>query len=599
MVGSLAFTMAFLTASSMGAIGREHRAFAGGGSGWVECGPGGASGLFDFCALDPRSAWAVGTVEGRQIHVFKTGDGGETWEILPVEGVEVIGTMELPTKVGITALDDREAWLFGYRSMQDMFILRTRDGGRTWEEMCRQAMVKVPAKVVALDENDLWMLGVEVLQIPDFSQQRVRFFWNAFIERSTNGGRDWVRQYNDLLSEIISVRDYTLSWLHLFMDMDVVDRCTAWAAVYDKVLWTGNGGLSWEQRLEYHGGIFSVARICAEGPSEAWLAVRGDLMKTENGGLDWVTRFTAGQGRVFVDVEEADTDTVWALDAVLSTMHPFMPVPSISDTRVFRTNDGGSSWFQQDAPYPWQLAEIKAFNPCEAWMTGNPFYQWVFRTEDGGDARPDLLSADPVQGETGSEVTVRGCDFGVERGPSAVTFGDSAVEEYLYWSDREIRVRVPPCPVGKAEVRVTTPAGTSNPRDFEVLETLSARGVSPVKALQHTPLVELTVQGSGFSPGVSVRLEKEGTVIGAFAVRVASGTELTASFSLLGCGPGNYDLVVRSADGRESRLPASFTVDPVCGAGSGTALLLLGPALGALSLAGAGKKRRMYRRESP
>jgi len=70
---------------------------------------------------------------------------------------------------------------------------------------------------------------------------------------------------------------------------------------------------------------------------------------------------------------------------------------------------------------------------------------------------------------------------------------------------------------------------------------------------------------------------------------------LTSSLFLFGNDPGAYDVVVTNPDGGEGRLGAGFNVTSACGAGSGSAVLMLGLALGLLSLAGSFKVRRKRR----
>jgi len=108
--------------------------------------------------------------------------------------------------------------------------------------------------------------------------------------------------------------------------------------------------------------------------------------------------------------------------------------------------------------------------------------------------------------------------------------------------------------------------------------------VEPDHAVQFTAFRTVTVRGTGFAPGARVRLEREGeTASEAFGVNVASDTEIACTFNLFGLEPGAYDLVVENPDGRKAVLEEGFTIDHICGAGSGAALLPLGIALGLLS----------------
>jgi hypothetical protein len=77
---------------------------------------------------------------------------------------------------------------------------------------------------------------------------------------------------------------------------------------------------------------------------------------------------------------------------------------------------------------------------------------------------------------------------------------------------------------------------------------------------------------------------------------MVSGNKITCTAGLFGAEPGIYDVVVTNPDGQESRLAGGFTVTFPCGAGSGTALLMLGLTLGLISLAGSARLRRTRKR---
>lgn len=112
-------------------------------------------------------------------------------------------------------------------------------------------------------------------------------------------------------------------------------------------------------------------------------------------------------------------------------------------------------------------------------------------TDSQSGSGPGLSGLSPVSGKIGSLVTLQGSTFGAARDKSKVLFswssetsltaiGDTSqniktVEVsdtelgYEYWSDREIRVRVPDGAISGA-VQVTTAQGTSIPLFFDVVD---------------------------------------------------------------------------------------------------------------------------------
>ncbi|OFW66236.1 MAG: hypothetical protein A2V52_07555 [Actinobacteria bacterium RBG_19FT_COMBO_54_7] len=73
---------------------------------------------------------------------------------------------------------------------------------------------------------------------------------------------------------------------------------------------------------------------------------------------------------------------------------------------------------------------------------------------------------------------------------------------------------------------------------------------------------------------------------------IESDIKITCSMWLFGNEAGAYDVVVTRPDGQEARLAGGLMVESQCGQGSGAGILMLGMALGLLSLAGSSRLRR-------
>jgi IPT/TIG domain len=303
-------------------------------------------------------------------------------------------------------------------------------------------------------------------------------------------------------------------------------------------------------------------------------------------------------------VYAVDADTAFALECEQELMS--IPYPGVTyyyyllhNGKVLKTIEGGNTWVcQTSTAYP--LWEVCALDAATAWAVGGDQYNMgiILGTGDGGDRRPDIVSLTPAWGPIGMEVAITGCDFGEEQDTSYVSFGEVEAGEYVSWSEKEIKVRVPEgIPGGLIPVTVTTPEGTSNPIAFKTVPPPTIISIAPDHGMQHTVFMDITaVSGTGFMPGATLRLEKGGNVLNAYNVNVVSSTRITASIGLFGAESGVYDVVVENPDGQEARLPAAFTVDPLCGTGSGAALIMLGLTLGLLSLAGTARMRRRRRR---
>ena len=108
--------------------------------------------------------------------------------------------------------------------------------------------------------------------------------------------------------------------------------------------------------------------------------------------------------------------------------------------------------------------------------------------------------------------------------------------------------------------------------------------------------VDVTIEGTDFQGGASVRLQNAGTVIDASNVNTVSSTQISCTIDLTGAPEGAYDVVVRNPDAQEGLLGGGFNVT-TCGTGAAAAVLMLGLSLGLLSLASTESRRRRRRKK--
>jgi hypothetical protein len=123
---------------------------------------------------------------------------------------------------------------------------------------------------------------------------------------------------------------------------------------------------------------------------------------------------------------------------------------------------------------------------------------------------PYISEFEPKSGSVGTMVTIRGLNFGLERGESQVLFSwiankdlnlkvkdDSHMQpaldydfDYVQWSDREIKVRVPDG-ASSGSLKVNTDKGTSNAGYFEVKDIVGSRLLSDPKTYHVQSTVEI------------------------------------------------------------------------------------------------------------
>jgi hypothetical protein len=128
--------------------------------------------------------------------------------------------------------------------------------------------------------------------------------------------------------------------------------------------------------------------------------------------------------------------------------------------------------------------------------------------------------------------------------------------------------------------------------------------VTPNQAVQYTPFIPpyttltITIDGMPGFPFVPVVALQSGETGFPIGTGTLSGYDISC-VAFINAPPGVYDVVIISGVG-QAVLPDAFTVlpNPICGAGSGSAVLMLGMTMGLLSLAGSGGLLRRRRRKS-
>jgi photosystem II stability/assembly factor-like uncharacterized protein len=532
-------------------------------------------------AVDSNTAWAA----SRDI-LLKTTDGGEDW-------VVVSNSYEYGISIyDIYAVDENTLWAVGAQSGKGV-IYKTSDGGTSWSLQYNYFSPPYFTSVSAVDAFTAWVVGA-----------------NGAIVKTTDGGGTWINQYSGTSRDLRSV---------LAVDADRA-WATGWSVGYTPTYWsplppytiplpnypillrTSDGGTNWvaNQYGTYNEGFNDVA-VCGGDA----IAVGNDIIYSPIPvyvyvfdspmpyyGLEAIARYDA--------IVTHDNAGNWALQQVYSGGSYFEGIDMVGSEIVWmvsrngvieKSGDGAVTWVSQPCPGSAILHELDAVDVLTAWVVGDNGV--IFKTSGGGDLRPDIVSLAPTAGDVGTEVTITGLDFGSTQGSSYVTFGGIAATAYTSWSDDVIVAKVPAGVAGQVKVNVITSEGTSNDVQFEgPLAPVTVASITPNTAAQFTWAMNFQVSGSGFQPGATVRLEKGAAVLNAYNVNVVSNAQINCTVGLFGAEPGAYDVVVVNPDGGEARLPGAFTVNSMCGAGSSTALLMLGLTLGLLSLAGTARWRK-------
>ena len=401
------------------------------------------------CALDAACAWVAGSGG----FLRRTADGGATWEHCDSGRGEDI--------LALFAPDRENLWAVGNNGL----VLRSYDGGATWTpQYLGNGMTLLDA--CALDASVAWAAGE-----------------GGTALATVDGGFTWNATYPGTAGELYGVA--------------AADAGNAWVVGKDgAILRTRDGGRSWEEqpsRTDY-----DLRDISCVDASTAWaVGRRGVVVRTFDEGYTWY-RQDRKEGPDLLSVCAVDAFTAWAVGR---------------EGTALRTSDGGESWeaCEISTPTPIDLTGVSAPDKDSAWICGDGGF--LARTGDGGltwqimetgtgkalhgvsapDAdtawavgwrgtilhrrsQPRLDALSPATAEAGSVVTLVGMAFGAEGEGSSVSFGKAKAVDYRAWSDRLIKVAIPPDATTREEVTVTTARGTSAPRPLVILPKL--RGAS-------------------------------------------------------------------------------------------------------------------------
>jgi len=527
-------------------------------------------------AVDSSIAWAVGSSAYLAKGViYKTEDGGATWTEQQ-SGISGINS----GLFGVSAVDALTAYVVGSK-----VVLKTIDGGTTWTKIYQSDSLNA-SKVLAIDADNVWVVGFMGNNPTDMV---------GFIAKSGDGGVSWSLQYS-LPGKF--VQDISVAGAGVLWAVGGSPGTTSGPLGGGVVLKSIDGGGTWNTQVSYESAIFPS--VSAVDPETAWVVAisgtqpdfTGTIFRTSDGGTNWTPQYSYSNPAP-VDVSAVDGNTAWAAGGWPS---------GVSNSSVaLKTTDGGTTWVSQDLPIAGYLIGIVAVDPSTAWAVGAqvssaPPAGTIIKTTDGGDAKPDVVLVAPSSGEVGTQLSITGCDFGAGPADASnyVSFGaiKPQASDYVSWTDKQIVVKVPAGVTGKVAVSVTTAAGISNPKEFTVTAPLTITSIAPNTAGQYSFFVGITVEGTGFQPGATLKLKK-GTISTLDASNLnITDTTITGTIILFGAEAGAYDVVVENPGGDTASIIGGFNVTSPCGTGSGTAVLMLGLTLGLLSMAGSSRLRK-------
>ncbi len=203
--------------------------------------------LKDIAFLDSENGWAVGGSQHappQEPILLFTEDGGESWD-----DYSYLTDKSLSA---VCFIDQENGWIAGYET-----ILKTTDGGQTWNELWTG--IHSFQDICFVDDDHGWVIG-DSNSISSASD---------VIMRTTDGGITWEKQYFEWSYEKkIFFNDINHGWL----------ACDA------NLYYTANGGVTWQEQFtgaqSYLGGVFFIDN------NIGWaVGSNSTILRTDNGGM--------------------------------------------------------------------------------------------------------------------------------------------------------------------------------------------------------------------------------------------------------------------------------------------------------------------------
>ena len=307
--------------------------------------------------------------------VWRSGDRGESWVLVH----------DLYMARDLFFLDARHGWALGENGR----VLRTTDGGRSWDE---HWIVQQGLQYRLHFADSLRGVGLGLRQL-HFTMDGGRT-WStastedeAFAAAMGQDGRCIIATARGLLAS----RDRGGSWEQL-LELPLADiRALAFAnpatgvafGAHGLMLRTTNGGLSWKKTgSEIPRRLSALSFVSSD---RGWAAGYEGVFHTMDGGAHWHRQYDPGRARIS-DLHFLDEQRGWAVDDhshALSTVdggvhwtmteldapgHGILTCASFLDTHhgwiaaeqgvLFSTDDGGERWTLQDLPVTGDIAQI-------------------------------------------------------------------------------------------------------------------------------------------------------------------------------------------------------------------------------------------------
>ncbi|MDP4193839.1 MAG: YCF48-related protein [Bacteroidota bacterium] len=351
-----------------------------------------------YSFISETEGWIIGNWSDAFVHknfskIFKTIDGGFSWQELP---------MNINIDFSIYGFDDifflnnKKGYLLSnpiYSDPQKQnsnpgLIYVTEDGGITWTKV-NTGISRKYNQIVFLDDLNGFILS-QAHYFPDWG------FDESQLHRTTDGGESWTtlggKGYGKL-KFISSLNGWagsykttdggktwsnqTFNFPELDNSVDVIcfaDALTGYALSDNTILKTNDGGNSWIKQTELKSGLLQDLQFY-DSFTGYTCGYGGTVYTTTDGGIKW-NRFGLGITEELNYLDFVDENKGWAVGFYGTVLH---------------TTDSGNSWEKQSLPA--ECSSVTLRGVCfpdkeNGWIAGEDYI--LHTTNSGNDWRVQL-----------------------------------------------------------------------------------------------------------------------------------------------------------------------------------------------------------------
>lgn len=386
--------------------------------------------MFAVFALSPNRA----IITGSGGTIMTTEDSGQSWHIQRLPQVDWVRKYSF--------ISEYEGWIIGNwyditnRNKSGSKVFKTNDGGITWQELSisididfsnyrldgiefinkETGYLLANSKTVlppeepypgliykTVDGGIHWILIETVIhrkyyQI-EFTDSLTGFLLyqpynvaNLVLDRTLDGGKTWTTVIDSLIGTINFVND-SIGWAGNYRTTDggetwlyqqfkfpllenaidkisFADSIVGYAISYLTILKTQDGGNSWVLQTETKNGLLQDIQFYNSQIGYA-CGYSGTVYHTSDGGESW-TRNGEGTTVNFIDVDFTDENKGWAVGGFSTILH---------------TENGGNIWEKQNIPAECAsvgvgFAAVDFLDTAKGWVIGG---EYILKTENGGN----------------------------------------------------------------------------------------------------------------------------------------------------------------------------------------------------------------------